>query len=125
MADRPEHATEASEAAESVSVEFRLVPPSYADAPAIYSNFIQAALGQHDLSLYFGWYGTPVLTAPPTAPQDIPVRPLMTVSIPLGILRGLIRVLESQASVIEASTGSALPDAPPTQVVADIEEKGE
>src|SRR5438046_2691759 len=48
-------------AQETVTAQFRLAPPSYQDAPAVYSNFAQATIAQHDLTLFFGWFATPPL----------------------------------------------------------------
>lgn len=121
MADNAEQAVEVT-AQELASHEFRLSLPSYADVPSAYSNFVQATLAQHDLTIFFSWYATPPVGDKPSAePVDVPVRPLMAVSVPLGILRPLIRVLESQAAAWEQSTGQELPTGPPTQAPADKE----
>jgi hypothetical protein len=95
MEDRPQQATEPEAQEDSPrSLQIQLQPPSYTDAPSVYSNFMQASLTQHDLTLYFGWYATPVPPDPPPERLEVPVRPLMAVSIPHGIVRGLISVLE-------------------------------
>jgi hypothetical protein len=107
MSERPE-ATAESESVGATEAEFRLVAPNYADIPATYSNFAQATVSQHDLTIFFGWYATPPLTEPPTEPIEIPVRPLMAVSIPIGIIRPLIRVLEAQAAAWEQTHGQKL-----------------
>lgn len=80
MSERPDVAAEG----DAVQAEFRLLAPDYADIPATYSNFAQATVAQHDLTIYFGWYASPPLSAPPTEPVEIQVRPLMAVSLPSG-----------------------------------------
>jgi hypothetical protein len=96
-----------------VSAQFRLRPPEYDEAPVIYANFAQATISQHDLTLFLGWFATPVLTAPPTEPVDVPVRPLAAVSLPIGLLPALIQVLNAQVGAWEQSHGQKLPPPPP------------
>jgi hypothetical protein len=124
MAEQVKQAVE--EAQGAIEVSFRLSPPSYADVPAAYSNFVQATLAQHDLTIFFSWYATPPLAdEPPTESVDVPVRPVAAVSVPLGILRPLIRLLEQQAAVWEQSTGQKLPDKQAAKPAADKDDKDE
>lgn len=121
MSDQPnpQPAIDATEQ-EAVSAQFRLVPPSYSETPVVYSNFAQATPSQHDLTLFFGWYATPPLAEPPEAVVEVPVRPLVAVSVPLGVVPGLIRVLESQ---LEARQSEGEQSSDPPQDVEKTADK--
>lgn len=121
MSDQPSSETTKLASPQAVNAQFRLHPPDYGAVPAMYANFAQATLAQHDLTLFFGWYATPPLNEPPEGPVDVPVRPLVGVSVPLGIVRPLIRVLEAQADAWEQSSGQKLPAADP---LLDADDRG-
>ena len=93
------------EGGDAVEAQMRLVPPDYTGSPVQYSNFVQGTASPYDLTLHFGWFSSPLLAEPPTEPVDVPVRPLLSVTVPLNIVRGMIRVLESQLAAAEANLG--------------------
>ena len=103
MTDQPQEQTsQVSEDGEAV--ELRLVPADFSGAPLMYANFIQGTAAQHDMTLYLGWYSTPPFGGEkPTEPVDIPVRPLASVTVPISLVPGLIRVLQAQLSVHQAA----------------------
>jgi hypothetical protein len=74
-----------------------------------YANFAQGAVSPYDMTLHFGWFSTPILAGPPEGAVEVPVRPLLSVTIPTNIVRGMIRVLESQLAAAEASAGLLIP----------------
>jgi len=125
MAEQPDEQVAQPVAEETSEAQFRLVPPSYAEAPAVYSNFVQGTISPQDLTLYFGWYGVPPLAEPPTESVDIPIRPVMAVSIPLTLIHGVIRVLQSQVAAWEASTGQPFPEDQGAQAAVDNEQQDE
>jgi len=79
---------------------------------ALYANFVQASMSAHDLTLHFGWFTLPAFTEVPSGEVDVPVRPLAKVSIPLNLVRGLIRLLEAQVIAWEDAHGQPVPDLP-------------
>jgi hypothetical protein len=99
-----------------ITMAMRLVPPdtSGGEQAIVYSNFVQASISPHDLTMHFSWYSTPTLSEPPAGPIDVPVRgPLVSVSIPLNLIKPVIRVLEAQIASYESSTGQRLPSHEP------------
>jgi hypothetical protein len=93
---------------------FRLRPPEFIeDTMALYANFVQATTTAYDLTFHFGWYATPTFEEPPeTGLTEVPVRALAKVSIPLGLIRGVIDVLEKQLDAWEKVYGQPLPASP-------------
>ena len=100
------------------TVMFRLVPPgpeAELDVPLLYANFVQATMSPLDLTFHFGWYGLPAspgLAPGTTGDVEVPVRPLAKVTVPLPLVRAVIRVLEAQLQNWEQTFGSAVPDQP-------------
>lgn len=88
--------------------EFKLVPPpESAETLALYSNFAQATMSPHDMTMHFGWYAIPPLIEPPEGAVDVEIRPLVKVTIPLNLVRGVIDLLERQLSSWQESFGEA------------------
>jgi hypothetical protein len=82
--------------------QFELVPPKdTGDTPTTYANFFQATISPVDVTLHLGWYSLPPLTEQPTEAVRVPVRPTLKVSIPVGLLPGIINVLQSQLEAFE------------------------
>lgn len=71
----------------------------------MYSNFAQATVSPNDLTIHFGWYAIPALDQPPTGVVDVPIRPLVKVTLPLNLVRGTINLLERQLEAWETSFG--------------------
>lgn len=93
--------------------ELRLIAPTeLGQTPLAYANFVQVTGTPHDFTFHFGWYATPPFTEPPQGSVDVEVRPVTKISVPLNLLRGIVRVLEMQAQAWEADMGQALPDNP-------------
>jgi hypothetical protein len=93
--------------------QYQLVPPpESADTPAVYSNFAQATISPHDMTLHFGWYAIPPLLERPEETVEVPIRPLVKVTIPLNLVRGTIALLQRQLESWEESFGQAAPDEP-------------
>jgi hypothetical protein len=76
----------------------RLVPPLDAgDTPLLYANFFQATVSQLDITLHLGWYTLPPFLEPPEEEEvQVPVRPLLKLSLPLSLVPGIITVLQAQ-----------------------------
>jgi len=99
------------------TVQVRLVPPdpnAEDDVPRLYANFVQATMSPLDLTFHFGWYALPTTEEPPRGGGEIPVpvRPVAKVSIPLPLVKGILRVLESQLAAWEQNFGTPVPDQP-------------
>jgi hypothetical protein len=105
---------------EQQRADFQIRPPQeIGDTPAVYANFVQGTITPFDLTLHFGWYALPPLMTPPEGTVDVPVRPIIKVSIPLSLVRGTIAMLQNQLQGWEHAFGEAAPDQPeqlrPTQ----------
>lgn len=86
-----------SESAAEETAEFRLVPPSpTADAPSLYANFAQATVTQYDMTLFFGLYRVPPLQDRPTETVEVPIEPLVRVTLPIGVVQAVIDVMQRQ-----------------------------
>ena len=77
------------------------------DTPAVYANFVQGTVTPFDLTLHFGWYAIPPLMENPGGIVDVPVRPIIKVSLPLSLVRGTIGLLEAQLRAWEDAFGQA------------------
>lgn len=96
-------------------VQVRLVGPTvFAGTPNFYANYAQVGLSPHDFVMHFSHYSMPVISEPPTESLVIPVtpEPVATVSIPLNLVRGLIRALEGAAENWEKTFQQPLPVEP-------------
>lgn len=101
-----------------------ITPPEYPPGP--YSNFVQATFTPHDFTIYFGSFNLPPVSEQPQEALQVPVRPVVTVSVPLNLVRGLIGVLQSQIANWEGSFGQPFPEPPglgrpPEQATAEAE----
>lgn len=91
----------------------RLVTTPDADIPPVYSNFVQVTFTPLDFTLHFGSYVIPALSEPPSGSEiQVPVRAIAKVSVPLSLVRGIVRVLERQINAWEESFGQPVPDQP-------------
>lgn len=90
----------------------QLVLSSDEETPVAYSNFAQVTFTPLDFTLHFGRYHVPALLEPPEGGLKAPVQPIVKVTIPLTLVRGLIRVLERQIDAWEGSFEQPLPDQP-------------
>lgn len=91
----------------------RVVPPSdYSGVPSLYANFVQITMSPHDFRLMFSHYAFPPMPEPRPAEIDAPVQPLVTVTIPLNLMKGLIRALETQVDKWEEGFREPVPDQP-------------
>lgn len=110
------------------SYQVRLVNPTdFSAAPSFYSNHVQVNLAPHEFELYFSRYTMPILMAPPTEPTNIDVtpRPAANVTIPLSLVRGLIRALETTAQNWETTFGQSLPVEPTLGSAVGVSEADE
>jgi hypothetical protein len=99
--------------ANASGVQLRLVPSADSfEIPIVYSNFAQVTVSPHDLTFHFGYYAIPAFTEPPQGVVDVPVRPMVKVTLPLSLVRNLIHVLEAQAEQWEGNFGQPLPAEP-------------
>jgi hypothetical protein len=88
-------------------------PAEIGDVPALYSNFVQVSFTPNDLTLHLGWYALPTYGEPPPAETiEVGVRPLVKVSLPLTLIRGLIGALQTTVEAYEESFGQPMPDQP-------------
>jgi hypothetical protein len=104
-----------SERAVEAEVQYELIPPAESpETPAVYSNFAQATVSPHDMTLHFGWFAVPPLMEPPEETVQVPIRPLVKVTIPLNLVRGTIALLQRQLEAWEGSYGQQMPTEPPS-----------
>jgi hypothetical protein len=109
MSEQPESQKAAAMATNNVTL--RLKPAQYPDGPPLYANVVNSSLSPHDVTLHFGWFSSPLLEEAPTGTLEIPVRAVASISLPLTMVRNLIKLLEAQADNWEANSGQTLPDA--------------
>jgi hypothetical protein len=87
----------AESAPEQARADFVLVPPvDTGDIPIIYANFVQATFSPVDATLHLGWYATPAIDERPDDEVPVPVRGLAKVSLPIGLIPGIIDLLQRQ-----------------------------
>jgi hypothetical protein len=87
----------AESAPEPSRADFVLVPPQETgDTPVFYANFVQATFSPLDATIHLGWYATPTVDEQPTEPVQVPVRGLAKVSLPIGLIPGMIELLQRQ-----------------------------
>jgi hypothetical protein len=65
-----------------------------------------------DLTFHFGWYAIPATGDQAAGEIAVPVVPVAKVSVPLPLVRGILRVLESQLQAWEENFGTPVPDQP-------------
>jgi hypothetical protein len=90
-----------------------VAPVELGDVPGLYANHVQVTFTPEDFTLHLGWYVIPPLREPP--PEDIlevAVRPLLKVTLPLNLVRGVVAVLENQIEAWERSFEMQLPQHP-------------
>jgi hypothetical protein len=107
------------------SMQMELVAPAEPGTTmALYSNFIQVTLAPHDFTFHLGWFTFPAFTEPPqpgpTGTVPVHVRPLAKVSVPLTLVQGIIRVLQSQVEAWEAAFGQPFPEEPKAGATRDV-----
>jgi hypothetical protein len=111
-----------SEPAGSQEVSFRIaLPPDSGDTPIVYSNHFHATVTPEDLTLHLGWYAIPPFAEPPKGIVDVPVRPLVKVTVPLNLVRGIISVLQNQLAAWEHNFGQAIPPHPNPPPASPVE----
>jgi len=99
---------------------FEIVPSSeIGDTPAVYANFVQGTVTPFDLTLHFGWYAIPPFTKTPSDTVPVPVRPVVKVSIPLSLVRGVMGMMEKQLEAWQDAFGQPAPDQPSPQHVEE------
>lgn len=93
------------------------------DTPVYYSNHVQVTFTPEDFTLHLGWYTTPPFPGPPPGVVDVPVRSLAKVVVPLNLVRGLLRALETSAQNWERNWGElpAHPNPPDVEAPAPTE----
>ncbi len=111
-------------------VEVRIVAPTeVAGAPSYYSNFAQVGISPYEFTVHFSRISMPLVSAPPVEPKTFEVtpQPIVSVSIPLNLVRGLIRALEGQVENWEKTFRQPLPTAEPSsaQTERTMEPKAE
>ena len=93
------------ETSEATPFDAKLVIPREiaSDVPRIYANWAQATSGQHDLVIQFGWFAVPAFKEQPApgATIEIPVELVGVLTIPLGLVEPLIKVLSAQREVAQ------------------------
>jgi hypothetical protein len=100
------------ESPDDTRVRFELIPPPPdEEAQALYANFFQATASQLDLTMHLGWYALPALVTAPEETVAVPVQALAKVTVPLGLVPGIIQVLQSQMTNWQRAFG---PDAEQT-----------
>jgi hypothetical protein len=96
--------------------------PETGDTPALYANHVQVSFTPEDFTLHLGWYTFPPFGEPPeTEEVVVPVRPLLKVSLPLNLVRGIAAVLQAQIETYEKGFGHPVPDhpSPPAALVKE------
>jgi hypothetical protein len=107
--------------------QVRLVNPTdLSEAATYYSNFVQVNIAPHEFEIYFSRYSMPVLMQPPPEPTTVNVtpRPVANIAIPLSLVRGLIKALETSVQNWENNFGVPLPSEPTLGSVAAQTEAG-
>jgi hypothetical protein len=66
----------------------------------------------HEFTLFFGHFAIPPLPEAPGRELEVPVQPLVTVALPLNMVRGLVDVLQRQLEAWETNFGSEVPGNP-------------
>jgi hypothetical protein len=95
-----------------------------ASAPRVYANNVRVTFTAEDFTIFFGWYSLPPLDARPESGQITShLHPVMQVTLPLNLMRSVIKVMERQVDGYEANFGP-IPTHParPAWMVEDEEE---
>jgi hypothetical protein len=96
-------------------VQVRIVAPTdMSQAPSYYSNFVQVGISPYEFALHFSRISMPIVSEPPAelVVFDVSPQPVVSMSIPLNLVRGLIRALEGQAENWERTFHQPLPTEP-------------
>jgi hypothetical protein len=107
------------------AVEVRIVAPTeVTGAPSYYSNFAQVGISPYEFTVYFSRISMPLITAPPAeiATFEVTPQPVVIVSIPLNLVRGLIRALEGQVENWEKTFRQPLPTTEPSSAQTEPED---
>jgi hypothetical protein len=96
-------------------VQVRIVAPTdMAGAPSYYSNFVQVGMSPYEFTLHFSRVAMPLISEPPTEPLKLDVipQPVANISIPLNLVRGVIKALQGQVENWETTFDQSLPTEP-------------
>lgn len=96
-----------------VTAQFRLAVPDFGEAPVVYANFVHATATQHDITMFLGWYATPALSEQPTEPIEVPIKPVMALTIPRELAKSLVALLQASTATGE-QTANQPSDTPTT-----------
>jgi hypothetical protein len=95
-----------------ISTQVRVFAPAdYSQSPFLYANFVQGSHTPHDVTLHFADYMTIMPPEPPEGTVDIRARPLVSVALPVNLVRSVIAILEQQVENWEGNFGSKSDDA--------------
>ncbi len=96
-------------------------PSDWSDVPSQYANFVQVTMSPHDFRLLFGHYAFPPLPEPRPAEVVVPIEPQVAVTIPLNLMKGLIRALQTQVDRWEEGFREPVPEQPQPERGTDQE----
>ncbi len=116
MDDQAEHDQQPDRPAGAVQVRI-VAPTDMSGAPALYSNFVQVGISPYEFTLHLSRISMPIISEPPAEPMafDVSPQPVASVSIPLNLVRGLIRALEGQVKNWETTFHQPLPTEPSSE----------
>ena len=77
----------------------------------VYANYVQVNHTPWDFALHFGLVTTPTVPPQPNPEGyvEIPVSKLLTVNIPVPLIHGLIKALQTQVETYEKQYGETKP----------------
>lgn len=93
-----------------------VLPPQEWPRPYPYANYMVPTMTPHEFTLHFGHYTIPALTQPPEGGTlSVEVEPVVSVSVPLNLARGVARALEQAVRNWETAFGQSVPEPPGEQ----------
>ena len=95
----------------------RLVGPTdFGGVPKLYANYIQVGMSPYDFVMYFSRFSLPILPVDLTENRvvELTPEPVASITIPLNLMRGLIRALQAQMENWEQTFREPVPAEPNT-----------